>query len=171
MKYFVIFLLLVLVSCGPSKEEIEAQAKKTQDSINQIIELEKLKAAEQERLKLEQEQQLAKERELEAKKKAEQDRLNNPLNYLTFELKKDYRFLKNERLQVVVINNHDSKNIIDVKFRVFAYAKSGTQLGYHDEVIYDFVKPSHPYNRMIDFDKFPNGSDSYNVKFISAKFK
>jgi hypothetical protein len=166
-----IILAVVFVCCGPSNEEIALQNQRTKDSINKVIEIEKLKAAEQERLKIEEELKAQQERESLEKQKADEEKINNPLTYLTFKLEKDIRILKDDRLTVVVINTHKTKRIADVKFRVYAYAKTGTELGSHDEIIYDFAKPSEPYNRMIDFNKFPAGSDMYNTKFLNAVFK
>ncbi|MEN6295592.1 MAG: hypothetical protein ABFD61_05630 [Chloroherpetonaceae bacterium] len=66
---YLIMLIISIYGCGPSKKDLAIQAKRTQDSIDKVIELEKQKAANDERQKIADEQQKLEQQKWEEENK------------------------------------------------------------------------------------------------------
>jgi len=154
---FVIIVFAILISCGPSKEEIALEEKRRQDSIEAVISAAKAEAERIAQEKIESALKLEREKikaEKEAEQKAQQAKLNNPVNFLNYKTSIETGFLSPDRLNVAINNIHpNGRTIANVRFRIIAYAKTDAKLGSHEEIIYDYVRTGEIYNRRVDLKK------------------
>jgi len=97
----------------------------------------------------------------------------NPLNFLDVKLTiKETSIFEKNKLRISLFNKDDNRRIKNILVRVHSYAKTDADLGYHDEMIYDFIEPNSSFNRDVNFDKFHPETKSWkNAKIIQAEFE
>jgi hypothetical protein len=179
-----IFAYALLISCGPSQEELKRREQAIADSIHQVFKLKQLEEDEKRRIaEAEEEKRRIVESEREEKRMQEeynsrpevirekllQIEKSNSLDYLSVEYTLDFRVLSgNTVIKGRIYNDATIATFKDVEIIISCYTKTNTFIQAFSHVIYDYFRPKKFTSFTVQL-RPPNNTEIIGVEIRNAE--
>jgi hypothetical protein len=172
------FVILVLLSCGKSDEQIALEERHKQDSINLLLEKTKREAIESERMRYEEEQrklQDKKQKEIELIKYQnspdgiKENEEHNAKKFITMTREWNDPILGKDRIKLTIYNKAKYAIYKELVFQVKIYSRTETILAKKSFTLYDYILPDEKMVTYLNYGNMPSSGSRFSVDIQNFK--